>query len=232
MARKQLMGKYSTVILSYFLVQLIISFGLNLATPRSSLYINEVMVYCAVSFILVLFEGIFIVGQNYLYLRIQRENECSVSDMWYGFKNQPDKAIAIRFLIFLANVIAAIPFCISAFMYSSKTRTFSITLCVFTFILFAVAATYLQLLFSQAFYLFIDRPELKALELMKCSIKLMNGHKAKLLYIILSFIGMYLLAMLTLGIGLLWVAPYMNMVKANFYAELTKTPASTIDISV
>lgn len=49
------------------------------------------------------------------------------------------------------------------------------------------------------------------------SIALMNGYKMKLFLLDLSFIGWYLLGALCLGIGVVFVVPYHNQARANFY---------------
>jgi uncharacterized membrane protein len=52
----------------------------------------------------------------------------------------------------------------------------------------------------------------------------MKGHKMKLFLLDLSFIGWSLLCIFTLGIGLLWLIPYMQSARAAFYEDLrTKT---------
>lgn len=49
--------------------------------------------------------------------------------------------------------------------------------------------------------------------------ELMNGHKMDLFVFDLSFIGWFLLGGITV-IGMLWVVPYYQTAKANFYREL------------
>jgi uncharacterized membrane protein len=49
---------------------------------------------------------------------------------------------------------------------------------------------------------------------------MMNGYKGKLFGLYVSFIGWFLLSMLTLGIGLFWVGPYMSLSVANFYEDI------------
>lgn len=51
---------------------------------------------------------------------------------------------------------------------------------------------------------------------------LMRGHKGRLFWIDLSFIGWYLLGMITGGIAMLWINPYKNATKAAFYNDLAK----------
>ncbi|CAH0418698.1 DUF975 family protein [Periweissella ghanensis] len=50
--------------------------------------------------------------------------------------------------------------------------------------------------------------------------RLMQGHKAQLFWLEVSFIGWYVLVALTFGIAWFWVLPYVNMTRAVFYDNL------------
>lgn len=78
--------------------------------------------------------------------------------------------------------------------------------------------------FSYALTPFIlaDRPELKYNGAIELSIAMMEGHKMDLFLLYLSFIGWGLLCVLTLGIGALWLYPYMNTSLARFYEEVKR----------
>ena len=69
-------------------------------------------------------------------------------------------------------------------------------------------------------FLLVDCPELSALQCIKLSNQMMKGHKFDLFYLYLSFIGWMLLSILTLGIGLLWLVPYMQTSMASFYLDV------------
>jgi uncharacterized membrane protein len=69
-------------------------------------------------------------------------------------------------------------------------------------------------------YLLHDHPELSAEELICKSMAMMHGRKMKLFLLDLSFIGWILLSILTLGIGLLWLLPYMYSARAAFYENI------------
>lgn len=69
-------------------------------------------------------------------------------------------------------------------------------------------------------YILLDRPELSATDAIKESEKMMDGHKMDLFILDLSFIGWILLSMLTCGILVLYVEPYMMATKSAFYLEL------------
>lgn len=65
-----------------------------------------------------------------------------------------------------------------------------------------------------------DEPELKYNAAIEKSMRMMDGYKMKLFLLNLSFIGWMILSILTLGIGLLFLQPYMNTARAAFYEDL------------
>lgn len=69
-------------------------------------------------------------------------------------------------------------------------------------------------------YIIKDYPELSANQAIDLSVRMMNGHKAKLFWLWLSFIGWFILSILTLGVGLLWLLPYMQTTLAAFYLDV------------
>ena len=76
------------------------------------------------------------------------------------------------------------------------------------------------LAYSMTVFILQDNPELSAYDAIKCSEKMMMGHKWELFVLYLSFIGWFILACLTLGIGLLWLTPYVEMSLCEFYEDL------------
>lgn len=75
-----------------------------------------------------------------------------------------------------------------------------------------------------------DEPELKYNAAIEKSMRMMNGYKMKLFLLDLSFIGWMILSILTLGIGLLFLQPYMNTARAAFYEDL-KAELSNANVS-
>ena len=74
--------------------------------------------------------------------------------------------------------------------------------------------------YSMAFYIAKDHPEMGSYDCIMYSQKIMKGHKWQLFVLSLSFIGWWLLAMITLGIGYLWLMPYMYTAHAQFYEDV------------
>lgn len=77
-------------------------------------------------------------------------------------------------------------------------------------------------------YILRDDPNISYNDAIELSMEMMDGNKWRLFLLDLSFIGWYLLALLTLGIGFLFLTPYMRSTYANFYEELKgNIPVST-----
>ena len=69
-------------------------------------------------------------------------------------------------------------------------------------------------------YILEENPELTAGEAIDRSRAMMKGHKFDLFWLYLSFIGWFFLGFLTLGIGTLWISPYLETAQAAFYEEV------------
>lgn len=77
-----------------------------------------------------------------------------------------------------------------------------------------------SLSYSMAHFIMVENPNMTAREALRASKELMDGHKWDLFCLNLSFIGWILLCILTLGIGYLWLDPYMNAAHAAFYRSI------------
>ena len=71
-------------------------------------------------------------------------------------------------------------------------------------------------------YILVDNPELTASEAIHRSRMMMKGHKFDLFYLYLSFIGWFFLAIMTMGVGFLWLTPYIQTAEASFYEEIKR----------
>ena len=69
-------------------------------------------------------------------------------------------------------------------------------------------------------YILVDRPELSVRDAIRLSGRMMSGRKLDLFCLHLSFIGWMLLCILTLGIGMLFLSPYMMTAQAAFYQDV------------
>ena len=83
-----------------------------------------------------------------------------------------------------------------------------------------IGAIILSYAYGMVPYLLHDYPELSPREAMKISREMMRGQKWNLFVLDFTFIGWILLSILTLGLGVLFVQPYMLTARAAFYEDL------------
>lgn len=97
-------------------------------------------------------------------------------------------------------------------------------------LLFIVPGIIKSLSYSLTSYILRDRPDLRNNGAIELSMDMMQGHKAELFLLLLSFFGWFLLCIPTLFIGLFWLTPYIQSTMANFYEEV-KTEYKTRSIA-
>jgi uncharacterized membrane protein len=78
--------------------------------------------------------------------------------------------------------------------------------------------------YSMTFYILADDKSIGAMEAIDKSKQMMYGYKWKLFCLGLRFIGWALLCILTLGIGFLWLFPYIQVSVAKFYDDVKANP--------
>lgn len=97
---------------------------------------------------------------------------------------------------------------------------FKMIMVLLGFALLIVPGIILDLAYSMAEFIAYDEPEISEVETLRRSRRMMKGHKWQLFCLQFSFIGWILLSIISLGIGLLWVIPYMYVSMAAFYEDL------------
>jgi len=137
-----------------------------------------------------LITGPMTLGYAMFSISIFRRRETSAAEVFYGFERF-GKAfglyIVTSIFIFLWALLLIVPGIIAAFRY------------------------------SMSFYILADRPEIGIMGAIEESKKMMKGNKWKFFCLNLSFIGWLFLSIFTLGIGLLWLLPYMEVSIIAFY---------------
>lgn len=88
-------------------------------------------------------------------------------------------------------------------------------------LLFIIPGIVKGLSYAMTPFILEEHPEMTASEAIKASMRLMDGHKMDLFILGLTFIGWQILACLTMGIGFLFLNPYMNAAYAAFYRSIS-----------
>lgn len=108
--------------------------------------------------------------------------------------------------------------------YFIKALALSIFLTLKVFLwscLFFVPGILAAYRYSMAFYILAEEPDLRLSEVIKQSSDLMRRKKGKLFFLQLSFLGWFLVGIVTAGLGFLFIFPYMEASFAAFYIEIS-----------
>jgi len=137
--------------------------------------------------------GAFALGIAKFSLAIARNEDAKLDMIFYGFKYYGKTLgmyLMIIIFIFLWSLLLIVPGIIAAISY------------------------------TLAFFIMHDDPNIGAMEAIDKSKKMMYGYKWKYFCLCLRFIGWILLGILSLGIGFLWITPYLNISFAKFYDDV------------
>lgn len=221
-AKEHMFGRYGSAVGAYLLVTFLTGF---VTLSVSSLSGNTVSVFATLIHYTLLFAvsvltGLLSSGTAYFYLKIVTGHRATVNDIFAGFRMYSDKALMIQAWITLITYIGSLPEYIVLYRLSGRPDNSGLTLYGLCMLLSGVVSLMLELFYAPAFFLMHDFPQYSATELLAMSRKLMSGNKMRLFYIYLSYIPLLLLGILSCGIALLWIIPYMNATLAEFYMDI------------
>lgn len=162
-------------------------------------YLVYTLIQCAAAmlfgFLLLFTSGAFNFGCIHLAkLARNSHQKPNVGNLFYGFKERYGQSLGIFIMtgIFtlLWSLLLIIPGIIKSYSYAMSS------------------------------FIGYDHPEKSTLDCITESRQLMNGHKWKLFCLRISYIGWFLLVILTLGILSFWVSPKVNQAQYEFYRHL------------
>lgn len=199
-ARERLEGQWGTFVLMTFLMLVIqtilqipgyIGSLLEILSPENVL---ASLSFSNISNILSLLALPLSWGLTVSLLRNHREESVDLENLFDGFRGgRYTRVFCALFLVnlftFLWALLLIIPGIMKAFSYALTP------------------------------YIIMDEPELTARQAITRSCEIMEGRRWKLFCLSLSFIGWGILCILTFGIGILWLVPYMNASVAAFYED-------------
>lgn len=201
-----LRGKWGLAVLTtfvFFLISMVapsiidipISGGVSAwATNEGTTWGSDV-VSVIISFILIPFSVAF----YWLFLSLARSEHPKLADLFTIYRDLKlslkviGTSIVVSIFVVLWSLLLIIPGIIKSFSY------------------------------SQTFLVLRDHPEYSMTEAITKSKTMMNGYKWKYFLLNLSFIGWGFLSLFTLGIGFLWLVPYMYTSLAVFYEKVAQT---------
>ena len=130
----------------------------------------------------------------------------------------PEIAVIVAFVIIMVGGVSMGLMAFST--QSSGASTFSMFMLVIGVILLVASIVWLitkSYYYQLAILVAIDNPDMSGADAVEESQRLMTGKRASLFCLELSFIGWAILSVATMGIGFLWLIPYVHLAKIAFY---------------
>lgn len=141
-----------------------------------------------------LIDGPMLLGLSVFSLALARKQEASISQLFVGFNE------------FVRILVAYVLMVVFILLWS---------------LLLIVPGIIAALSYSQTFFILAEDKSIKPRDAINKSKAMMLGNKKKLFYLILRFFGWFLLGILSLGIGFLWIMPYFQVTMAKFYDDIS-----------
>lgn len=231
LARENLTGNYKVPMGAVVMSQLIASL---LSFPFVEMLPDhpspgQDLVYYIASFLIALLTGVLGVGELKIHMNLIRDEQYGLGLLFYGFKNRPDRYIVGSFISIVLTGVWMLP---AAFVSYEVYRDYSLDKAMIALGL-GVAGLVVSVIFylnmAVFMYLLMDYPNATIMECFKHSFEIMKGYKGRFFALSFGFIGLVLLSILSFGIGLFWVLPYMNQTYTLFYFELKGELSSIIE---
>lgn len=223
LAKESLMGKYPVAVVATLLYTLIT----YIITEISSVFLlipgifGTILYYLSI-FIVSVFSGIFAYGFNCVFLKISCNVPAKASDLYLGFSNNTKEVFKAQLWRAFISYVAFVPYYVFNEIATEDQLMNYIGLYALLFGIGLLGQFMVMLLYNQTFFIMLDFPEYNAKKALTFSRELMKGNKGRFIYLLVSFIPLFLLGMLSCCVGFLWIIPYMQATLAQFYLDLVQ----------
>lgn len=223
MIRQKLPGNYSitcSALLFCFCARIVVFLLINyiMASPRDyfSLFLRF-----AVEFVLMIFVSLLYFGFHKILLDIYYGKSPQTADIFYCFIHNSNEFLLLSTVLSMLNTAASLPllFCILALPFGVPAPGMIWCICLAA-VFWLISTIAIELHTSFASFLLLEEPGSSVSHVLSENLRLVRGHRLELFYLILSFTGVFLLGVLSLGIGFLWILPYYNGTLLAFYRAL------------
>jgi len=231
-ARQNLLGHYKTVIAALFLSGFIITL-LNI--PFTNM-IRQGAAFAAVSRMITGLIGIVIVslisvlfgaGISRIHLLLARGQNTALKDIFYPFQNRPDRYFGYGILVMAVSILCQLPGTVCLIPILSETAEFSplgsigwTFLAISLYVIGVIVLIILMLAWSMTIFILADDMDIRVMDAIRQSRRMMKGNLWRLFLLCLSFVAWILFGFLSFLIGLLWIVPYMTQSLTCFYLDL------------
>ena len=223
-SRQILKGKYKVVITALLLlvgVSILINIPFLIVMPREITIMSQVLAFLT-DFIISLLIMLLTAGYLKFMLKLTRGEETQNTDIFYCYKNKPDRYLIPAIFFGLITIVLNIPHTLFQLfarpLFTSYIRFYiwSLIIGLITSIFVILANLILCIIYMEM----LDNLQISPKRAIAQGIILIKGHTRELFYLILSFFGVSVLGVLSLYIGFLWIYPYMMETLIQFYFNI------------
>ncbi|MBE5827036.1 MAG: DUF975 family protein [Butyrivibrio sp.] len=225
-AAEKSLGKYGTLIGANIIIFAIQVLATGFTTVATSGNIAVIIINNIITLIVNILLGLLMSGKAYLYMNLLYSQTVSTSDIFFGLRKEPQKAVIIQAVFVLVDFLVSIPSQILLVFYQQDQSSNLLSALLIALFLGLVVNILVSLTYSQAFFLLHDFPGRSAKELLATSRRLMRGNKLRLFILNISFVPLYLLGCISLFVPLLWISVYRYASICAFYQDLVASAAS------
>ena len=128
-------------------------------------------------------------------------------------------------VVSIVLIVAGSYFSVGTALFTATTSSSYIVMIVIGCIMYVISFIWLivkSYYYELTYMIAAENPEMSSKDVVDKSKELMQNNRLKLFCLEFSFIGWAILAVLSLGIGMLWLAPYIQFAKVSFYKNLIK----------
>ena len=220
-AKIKLEGHFGLAISTILLIQCINYIVTSLVTGLvPGMDIPSIILSFLISAVVSVLLGVLNTGLSYCFLSLACGKPCASSTVFYGFLTQPEKSVKVSLVHSVVNLVCLTPFQFFSMLLVQTREKNYLWLMLISLAVGLIVYIPISLLISQTYFIIVDFPNYSAKEVLKTSCRIMKLHMWKLFYLEFSFLPLMLLCVLTCGIGLIWLLPYMQMTYACFYLDI------------
>ncbi len=226
-AKEKSLGRYGTLIGANLMIIAIQLFVTAITTFSSGGSIILIVINNLITLIVNILLGLLVSGKAYLYMNLLYSQTVQTSDVFFGLRQNPQKAVMIRSLFVIVDFLVTIPSQVLLVMYQRTPSMSLLSGLMVALGMGLIIDVYVYLTYSQAYFILHDFPDRSAKEILATSRHLMRGNKFRLFYLNVTFIPLYLLGTVAMFVPILWVSVYRYASTCSFYQDLIANAAGS-----
>lgn len=222
LARINLQGNYMELIRAFVFCDIIVSLvELPFLFMKNDVALSTSnLIYYAAMILIEIASVVLTAGQFRLHLDMARTGKVHPAELFVPLKYHSNRFIFTQLILFGISALCMIPMggAIAIVVFVEDISLYIVALLLA--LLSCGLMVYITLTFDLVYFVMNDHEELSMVDALKYAKNMITTHRKRYLYMQLSFLGMMLLVLLSMGIAQFWVHPYMLQTITLFYLDV------------